>query len=761
MNPRTSTKVFWLFAAIGSLTLVLAGHTAVAKGNGNQGRLVQQGRVATGNQGIPHATVTIYQAGKKQSNIRKLGSAKTDETGEFTLLFKKPNKSDAILYVIADNNGSPHGRKHKSDSVDDGRHGRKHKSDSVGHGRHGRKHKSDSVGPVRLATVIGQQQPDYLTINERTTVATAYSMAQFIDGDQISGPKPGMPNAAAIAHNIVSVPNGRISRVLDESPNGDETSARPTVNTLANLLSACVRDRSQCDDLFQLTKTPGAAEPNNTLDAIISIARNPGNNVEDLNLLALTSPVYVPALGSDAATDPDAENAINSFVLGIRYISVGPNGPVLNGPGNIAIDSKGNAWVNNNYAYGEDNTDIVCGSTALIELTPTGETPPLAPFGGDDTLLDGVGAAGLYGAGFGIGIDPDENVWVSNFGFQGQVLPPDPRDPCSLDAESLAVSVSKFNSLGEPRSPDGDPQIGDAGGFQVLPPDEKKMQQPQGVLSDRDGNVWVAGCVDGTVTRFRNGNGFNPDFMKVSEQTIDGSDQPIAFDKAFDVAIDNEGDAWVSANGTSTVVQINQDFEVITYLDEGFRFPMGIASDSAGDLWVSNAALPNPPCPPELGWDPLNDIGDENRDGVENVLAAVSHIDTSVNPPQVTSYGREDGGRSGLRWPWGIAVDGRDNVWIANFAGQRIMHLCGGTNAICPDDKGIAEPLSPDDGYYFNGLERVTAVQVDPSGNIWMTNNWTKQAFLFPENPGGNHVVVFIGLAGPVRTPLLGSPRQP
>ena len=34
--------------------------------------------------------------------------------------------------------------------------------------------------------------------------------------------------------------------------------------------------------------------------------------------------------------------------------------------------------------------------------------------------MDGVGAGGLYGAGFGIAIDPKENVWVSNFGFQGR-----------------------------------------------------------------------------------------------------------------------------------------------------------------------------------------------------------------------------------------------------------------------------------------------------------------------------------------------------
>jgi hypothetical protein len=42
-----------------------------------------------------------------------------------------------------------------------------------------------------------------------------------------------------------------------------------------------------------------------------------------------------------------------------------------------------------------------------------------------------------------------------------------------------------------------------------------------------------------------------------------------------------------------------------------------------------------------------------------------------------------------------------------------------------------------------------------------MTNNWLLEAFQTPENPGGHEVVVFIGLASPVRTPLIGVPRKP
>lgn len=87
------------------------------------------------------------------------------------------------------------------------------------------------------------------------------------------------------------------------------------------------------------------------------------------------------------------------------------------------------------------------------------------------------------------------------------------------------------------------------------------------------------------------------------------------------------------------------------------------------------------------------------------------------------------------------------------------MHLCGNDPDNCPDGVTTGDPLSPDSGYFSSALTRVTAVQVDPSGNVWLTNNWAIEGFTHPENPGGYQVVVYVGLAPPVVTPLLGPVR--
>ena len=113
----------------------------------------------------------------------------------------------------------------------------------------------------------------------------------------------------------------------------------------------------------------------------------------------------------------------------------------------------------------------------------------------------------------------------------------------------------------------------------------------------------------------------------------------------------------------------------------------------------------------------------------------------------------------GLYMPWGIAVDGNDNVLVANFNGRRLSYLCGADPSNCPPGFETGDPISPDEGYVFEGFVRATAVQIDPSGNVWLTNNW--ETVPAPTNPGGHQMVVFIGLAAPVKTPLIAAPRKP
>ncbi|WP_200263908.1 hypothetical protein [Streptomyces sp. HSG2] len=617
---------------------------------------------------ISGARVTLWRAGDdSRSGARELARTRSDSRGRFRIdhrVLKDPD--DAVLYLTAD--ASQAGRR------------------AAGRTR-----------PVRLVAVLsgGRHRPR-VVLNERTTVAAGYALAQFTRGGEVAGRDPGLRNAAAVAHNLADVRDGGVARTLADAPNGDETSTLRAFNTLADILSACTAG-GRCARLLELAARPGSPVPRETFQAVADIAALPGNNVAELYALADGRRTYRPRLGRA----PDA------WTLALRYVG---NGHELDGPGNVAFDARGTAWIGNNYVFDDDPRNSVCGSRVLSRLTPTGRAVPGAPYRG----------GGLYGVGFGTAIDPRGRVWATNFGFQGA--------GCPIDAERFYRSVSEFGPGGRPLSP-------------PLGWRQGKIVQPQGVLSDPDGNVWIANCGGRSVTRIPQGN------ARRARNIAPGGDRLV---KPFGVAVDPRGRAWVSGNGSDSVMVLSARGKPLrSVTGGGIKRPMGVASDSRGNVWVANSGAVVAPCEgttPAMVAEAVVDI--ETR-----------HVDASV------TMVRPDGStparpfvNDGLFLPWGVAVDGEDTVWVANFGGHRLANLCGVRESACPPGLRTGDPISPSDtGYTSDGLERNTAVQIDPSGNVWLANNWRDVPV--QTNPGGHEMVVFVGLAAPVRTPLLGPPR--
>jgi len=473
---------------------------------------------------------------------------------------------------------------------------------------------------------------------------------------------------------------------------------------------------NECDTLFELATTPGGNQPGDTLMAAVNIAHFPWQNVEDLFDFSLEEQVYGPSL--------DSTEDITAWIIALRYIG---NRMEINGPGNVAFDAGGNAWITNNYVFRDNPLDVACGDDHVIRLTPTGEDAPGAPYQG----------GGLYGAGYGITLDPDGNVWIGNFAFQGV--------GCPLEADIRAQSVSEFSPNGTPLSPNtvGD----DIGGFKGA---GNTINYPQGTVSDKDGSIWIASCNGDSVTQFPGGD---PDQAFVIQQADDSEETIVV--APFDIAIDVDGNAWVTGNESANVAQFDPDGNLIRNVsgdeavEAGFNLPMGIASDRFGNVWVANSGFVTAPCDGNSVPRLIDILALTFAPDFMNPDAAVTKV-----TPDGTPIGPFKGG--GLLMPWGIAVDGGSNVWVSNFDGSTVSYLCGEDTDNCPPGLETGDPIAPE-GYFFNGLTRSTAVEIDPSGNIWATNNW--EILAIPENPGGDAMVVFLGLAKPVRAPLIGPPQ--
>ena len=133
--------------------------------------------------------------------------------------------------------------------------------------------------------------------------------------------------------------------------------------------------------------------------------------------------------------------------------------------------------------------------------------------------------------------------------------------------------------------------------------------------------------------------------------------------------------------------------------------------------------------------------------------------------PDGTPYPGSPFTGGGLPGPWAVVVDGNDNVWISNFAmpDSPIVQLCGVRTETCPPGMKTGDQISPPGGYVGGGLQMQTDIAIDPAGNVWVMNNWQDIASCIgkPQEAlstrcGGQGVVIFYGMAKPVRAPQIG-----
>jgi len=637
------------------------------------------GYVRSGEQALDNANVKIYEANDNGYTV--IGSARTDGDGKF-ICTPIMSETNAIFYALA---------------------------------------YPSSLSTMVLAAVIGPVLADEIVINELTTVAAAYSMAQFTSNGMISG--SGMSGDVNFAlrlawgmnNNLVDLRTGDASSVLQSSPNGDETNSLRSLRALGNLLAACVPEqRSAIDMLFALTTPAYSQPPSNTFQALVNIVLNPGNNVTALFNQAKVKKIYKPAL----VYQPNAWTlAVKVNIAG--YQSDGTPVP-FGGPANIAFDQNGYAWIANNVDQGQPTS-----GKFIVVLQPNGKPAD----GSNGSPTSPVTGGGILGPGFGIGIDNNHNIWVGNFGWGGEAYQPSP------DGNG---SVSQFYPSGQPISGDQGYQGG--------------TDRVQGLAVDEDNNIWFASFGNDSIVVFEDGNPMNPlpPFVLPKGKGPFG----VAIIPGEGAWVSNSGGLWEGASGSIGKYRLETDENnnkiiVQTFFKELGHSLKGLALDSGGKLWVAS--------------------GGDN---------AVYLLDTDGKV--LGKYGN-----GGINAPWGVVVDGDDHVWVANFGPMlpgnvfttaSISKLAGANPNTLPYGVNTGDPLSPQTGYTlptggsevmlpgpgneplygcggekcYNPLMRLTNCVIDQAGNVWAINNWKPDFNVDVQgNPGGDGIVIFVGLARP------------
>ena len=600
MLQTRSSNLPWVLSALMLLLLpLLAGCGGSSGSGGTVAASGLKGKVTGGGAQNPigGARVTLYAMGSSGYGVgaTTLSSATSDNGGAFTFGSYTCPAGNPQTYVIA-TGGNP------------------------GSGT------NNAIGLMALTGPCNSLSAStFVMVNELTTVAAQYALAQFSDATgqdfgSSSTNATGLNNAVSLAAgssgdgtdgDLVTsylLTGGTPSNTGVAAPfwaasgasEANCTGSTPAVNcdgleqmdTIANILAQCINNTEPssplpscasaagaCNILFACTGTPVAGT---TLEAVHQMASNPAANVSSI--------FNVQGTPASAPFTPAKSAAPNAWTLALNYTGGG-----LSAPSGIAIDAAGNAWVAN-----------------IPSIQSLGNS--LSEFSSGGSAISG--SSGYTGGGLSepdaIAIDASGHVWAANYG---------------------ANSLSEFSSGGSAIS---GPSGYTGGG----------LNGPQGIAIDAAGNAWVANHNHGSISEFSSGGSA----LSGSGYTGGGLNGPAG------IAIDALGNAWVANSGGELGISISEFSSTGAaisrnsgYTGGGLRGPQGIAIDAAGNAWVANY----------------------NHGSISEFSSGGS----AISGPSGYTGG-------GLNGPVGIAIDAAGNAWVANLGGNSLSEFIGAARPV-------------------------------------------------------------------------------
>jgi hypothetical protein len=588
----------------------------------------------------------------------------------------------------------------------------------------GRSAADKGTGPndaVTLMTVLGGTPAAKVTINEITTVASVWTHNQFIDGTAIKGLPLQLKIAAGNVPSFVDLATGGWGATIQDPLNSGQTTTMANFATLADALAGCVLrvPPDACSKLYAAAQGPAGAAPTDTLAAAEAIAKYPWFQPE--RVFALLDTFYPLPTGKNLRPVPYMpylQFAPSAWVLPLKF-----DGGGYRAGGKAMFDSEGNLWVGDNFTIGWQASDALWQGHAT-KFDPNGK--PLSP------ITTGFTGGGMEGGTFGAAVDARDNAWFTTYG-------------------SKAIVV--FDKNGKPLTP---PEGINFGG---------RLGLMQGIITAPNGDIWALGISKRQLLYFPKGDRNNGKIICEG----DSAEPCKSFTAPFHLAIDQQDRIWVSDSSLHVIRFPASDPTKAVHFDVRWN-NSGLNIDSQGNVWVTNrfgSGL--------LGMAHMVDMVAHLKTG--GVLSASDYLTKTMSEQKGGSGSvtllRPDGSEftnspfrgGGLPGPWAVAVDGNDNVWISNFAipASPIVQLCGARTENCPPGMKTGDQISPPGGYVGGGLQLQTDIAVSPAGDVWAMNNWQDIDSCYPgaaealsTRCGGQGVVIFFGMAKPVRAPQIG-----
>nr|WP_294942880.1 cadherin-like beta sandwich domain-containing protein [uncultured Mucilaginibacter sp.] len=261
--------------------------------------------------------------------------------------------------------------------------------------------------------------------------------------------------------------------------------------------------------------------------------------------------VYVVDYGNNAIRKITPAGLVTTFVTG------------LSNPGGVAVDAAGNVYIADT------------GNQVIKKATPAGV---VTIYAGSGNLGFNNGPADI--ASFknpqDVAVDAAGNVYVADYGNH---------------------QIRKINTTGVVSVLAGS----GAGGLQDGTFTGAKFRTPYGVTCDAAGNVYVADFGNSAIRKITPGGVVTTMAGDGTAGFANGNGSAARFDKPGDVAVDANGNVYVTDSYNSLIRKVTPTGDVTTFAgnlgnfaridgvgtDAVFHFPIGVTIDANGNLYVS------------------------------------------------------------------------------------------------------------------------------------------------------------------------------
>ena len=589
---------------------------------------------------------------------------------------------------------------------------------------------------------------NFVYMNEVSTVAAAYVFQPFtssanndavhIGSTGTAQGLTGIENAANTAAQLYAIQgNGQISAVnvgeghlanyqtqqlsfgssgVTFTPNaGNGVVPQATIDTLGNILASCVdgatgATSTSCITLFANATDDGlttGTNPTDTATAAINIARYPAGNYASTTGVNTNFVTNIYGLQSGTVPFvPKLAHAPNDFTIVINYPLTAVSGypsatnSLLGKAESIAVDDLGQIWITAQTSHvafrwsplGAPNSTVNTATYNYGYVSIDGSNNAWTGNGNSTTGIQFAGSNGVFTTTYGSGYNTAYTVITDKSG------------DAFFFASNNGTPDATYNTCYTTGS----------GGNQTTTCDYQMWKySPGGTLLSSSPSC---ATVTGPYVYYCTGAGY---IISSGDNVAHGAIESAA----------KGGDLWVTSERSPyQIARITPTGGKAFSFSTTTRQPEFPSIDRNGNAWIANQAA----------------------------AATVYKMTTTGTSPYYT-YTTLTSASTGanLVWTFGSAVDGNNNVWLANRCGgygactnitgtNSIIQINGSNNlAISPPTNYIPEAQYPATATSFTTmLNDSLNVAIDPSGNVWVTNYI------------GNSVVEMVGAAAPVVTPL-------